>query len=487
MRNSKTVAEDGFDFFAILAGMITSSVLIFLVIGQFLNSSLENRVTQRMGQPEFVPILKEMDQETFSRVLRISDADELQDLLVAFDRLPVSGKPQVEAERQQRRIDTSNAMLVKALTNAQRNQVIQTKLDAMSRLYKLDVTNRLGLPNVGETLNNVGKEFANDNNREVARDACLAQFQYEAFKVTQQADPRVGALVRSTIKLLEKFPAESKVFEQIHDTVEHLLCRYDQNFGLEYIDSLMDATKDSPSLASFLDELKAYNSLVDVQQLFENRVINGDSGQQSLLDLCLDLLGRPETQRPVIWKVDEIAQWFEQDGQFARAIQLYKQMAESSQNYQDAEAELLAGNLAEQGIIRAELVGNELKFQGLNRDGNQVDNQSVTGNVVVLLFWNLKVSGAFEELENIHKVAKDWESKPIKILAVDTLGKKPPTWITERLFRITFLQDPEQTIAAACPSSITPRAVLIDKQGKVNQLNVPMANLATEAELLSAD
>jgi hypothetical protein len=227
------------------------------------------------------------------------------------------------------------------------------------------------------------------------------------------------------------------------------------------------------------------------RQLFENRWIDGKSGQRELLKTSVSLLRDDQSGVDVIQSVGQVASWFEQDGQIDVALEIFQVMLESAADRNDAQASAMAKRLGQNGIGRANLIGQPINFNAQTFMGASVDAVEVANRIVVIYFWSIDSPTSVTWLSQLATLATEMAGKKIAFWAVcvdPELGERHTT-LTRGMNAFQFAYCPVdsaagETLVEQCSVSESPHIVLVDHRGIVQNANASPEELRTTLQQL---
>ena len=496
--SKKKFENEGFDFIALVAGMVTSLLFILLVWSHFSSTSVEAKALEAVGAKKAGETVASLEDRTFERLISVEDPEKL---MVVLNGL--TSNSEIDPEKQflnyQRQVDTANALLVLPLSATQKRSAVIAKIQALTDAYELDLLQKLNQPNLVENLRYAASEHRNDPDSEIASSALLGLFRLEAFELTKVVDyqPDTSEVVKQAIKVLMEHPDIDRVYTKIREIVDFYMFRYDKITGAAFVEGMTEKREElkSTRAKTFVDELSDYLILANskFQQQFENRFIQGPSGQRQLLETTLELAKSPDGGRLLLGRIDEVAHWFEESGKSEFSKQIYDALTETESMRSDASASALSNKIVEDGIKRLELVDSQFDFTSISADGSPLVISELRGKVVLVFFWSAENAASVDELERLHEDTIDWNEEEIQIVAacVDekTDNIEPIARKLKRFhFVITNPANNQNRFLEQCPSRIVPRAMLIDRDGTVHATNVPLLNMKSQTEwLVSAE
>ena len=402
----------------------------------------------------------------------------------------------------QRRVEVATQMLEleKQLTDEQRKLAITAKLNALTTLYGYGLLLGDTIPDVTESLTSTSKTYSDSPDQEIKKLARLSLYKVTAFEMTKDKNKpdaqEVEVLVEDTSQLLNDFSDDTLVLATVDMIVEYYRQDVDRKVALEITEGLVakkEAFK-SPKVLRLLADLsdEALMAKSKYTQLFENRWINGDEGQRDLLEASIQLAAEPDAGMLLVQKVDAVAHWFEQDDQYVNAVAIYETILKSADTYQNRETTVAAKKRAEDGIMRSKLIREKIDLSGRLIDGKEFSEKELQGKVVLVVFWSALNPISKKVVEKLSKSSKHSQERGIQILAVNIdpkLDKEAIQEVTKKAPGVTFLFGNtdgkySNNILNQCPSETVPRIMLVNQDGEVADINVPLDEVSTQLDLL---
>ncbi len=488
---SKQVETEGVDFLPFMAGMITSLAIVFLTWNQIANAwktESEDAIGTSIAAEEELD-----DSDDFEAVVASGDPDRLVNLLLELKQTVEDLKLNERVKVNRQCIRIADQLLTNKLSPEQELFAKESKLDSLSRNYGLHYIYQLDTPDVVDDLRVAAESYLQETNPRLVRKASLALFKLNAFGL---AGSRLPSSNNSTadeiVGLLNQYPADEFVINTIRLTSEVCL-NQNQKFGAPLIEELFSRLNeiDSANAQRMIQDLsdKVLIAKARYEKLFDDRWVNGSVGQRELLNVSQDLI-RHQNAGPLLFsKVDEVAHWFEQEDRYGDAIKIYETMLRAADRHPNVEAATLARETANAGLRRNNLVNQKIELTGLKSDGSLIQPHEFEQRTVVVIFWSFRNATSISELHRLYRETSSWISKPIDVLVVcvdDNADDKLKDLAAE-LVRFKFIiSDPARgealSLLEQCPSSRVPRAMLIGRDGRVIDVNVPTEELKTDAE-----
>ncbi len=484
----------GVDFFFLLMGMITTLMMFLLVYGVYSQTPKAARAAEAAKSGDPTKEVNATNAEEFDELLEGADVTQLTNILTGLNAWSAKDGAEKSITANQRRINVANHLLTKKLDNDQRRLAITSKLNALTTVYGFSLISS-GVPNVAESLRDTSNTYLDSPDKDIQKLAKLSLFKVNAFEMTKDGnEPAPRQLVGEITKLLKSFPDDDSVLATVNMIVEYYRQKVDRNvarkvtMGLEAKKDEFSSDKVSQLIKDFSDQ--ALLSDAKYTQLFDNRWLPG--GQRELLKTTKQLAAEPSSGMLLVKSVDSVAHWFEQDDQYENAVAIYEEVLRSVDTYQSPEVAAQAKKRAQDGIQRSRIVGEKIDLSGFELNGEKMGGQEYEGKVVLVVFWSAFEPTSSAVLLKLSKSGKLWNQRGIRILAVNIDRK----WnmdliqgVVKAVSSVQFLfgdagSNYSNEILDQCPSEIVPRLLLVKKDGRVADINVPADEIETQLDFL---
>ena len=109
------------------------------------------------------------------------------------------------------------------------------------------------------------------------------------------------------------------------------------------------------------------------------------------------------------------------------------------------------------------------RFRAKTTTGEQFNNESIKGKVVLFEFWTTWCKYCEEEAELVDDIAKEFKDKGLIVLAVDVLepDQKVKKYLTEHPRTIPIVLTKDTNLAAMYNAQVYPIYVVIDREGNI--------------------
>ena len=496
----KLYESDGINTPFFVGGLTTLILLVFLGWSHFTAPVVTARDVESAeeSRPSAEKLLDETD---FEQVLESRNQSQLEGLLERLNgwRRDVSLPLKLQANR--RRVLVSDRMLTFELSSQQRELAIESKIDALSAIYGLDLVHKLGDSKVATALYASANAFEKDKNPKIARVAKMAMLKHDAFEFSKngyRGDPT--SITKRMEDLLNDYQSDEVVVATVKVVItyfsQHAALSGQKDVGRTIIQKLLDIEWkfESAEIVALKQELSDIALLMDsdYRLLFDNRWADGSAGQAKLAKTTLELVRNSNCGVALIENIDRVAYWFEQIDQYETAIEIYRAMRDSATDYSNPDVAKLAKKISEDGLKRSNLVGQKIDFVGVLHTGSVLKSQEFRQKIVVIVFWSAQDNKSLLALKDLNRDAQEWGPSEVAILGVCTDKDLVENFKTiapamDRITLVTRDAGEKIHILDQCPSQTVPRAMLVDRDGIVVDVNVPILEVATEIGFLESN
>lgn len=109
------------------------------------------------------------------------------------------------------------------------------------------------------------------------------------------------------------------------------------------------------------------------------------------------------------------------------------------------------------------------RFRAKTTTGEQFNNESVKGKVVLFEFWTTWCKYCEEEASLVDNIAQEFKSKDLIVLAVDVLepDQKVKKYLVEHPRSVPIVLTKDTNLAAMYNAQVYPIYVVVDRDGKI--------------------
>ena len=211
----KKFQDEGINFFALLCGLVTSFMILFMIFGLFSKSPETAQVLERTKSGEKESGIRTIDDDSFVEVVTSSDADMLVKSLEELDGLPNDATPKAKVRAARRRIKIADKMLTMKLKESQRLISIKSKINSLSLIYFLNEREQLNEPSVVETIRAITGVYAEDADAELARLARVSILRVDAIELMKPGrNGGVQSIAGQMVDLLRDLPSDQDLISK---------------------------------------------------------------------------------------------------------------------------------------------------------------------------------------------------------------------------------------------------------------------------------
>ena len=491
----KTAAQDGTNFWVMLAGFVSGLTVLLLVVSLFtaekVNPDLANATDDNRAE-----VGTRVEKQDFDNFVENAKVEQLVEMLKSLQKAQTSIRSEAKyltnIQRQQVVVDN---LMEKPLSDEITRLALLARLKGTSTLFWADQSEVVKETELELRLREVAKTHSVNSDPAIAYEARIQLARLNAVDAMNHAGP-VG---RELHQLLADFPSDKRVHDTIKNSLNSLVKSaenrpatnkvLDQFFKLpkvkgdEQTDVLYELLRDLENLC----ELEFFDSL-------EQAKFTGEAGRDQLRDVCLDLAEIPTAGKEVLGNLVLAARWMESNDYYKHAIDVYKAVSISAErlpNLADVGAYVKQGTW---GVKRCESVGKPFNLAAIMYDGKPLKVANFETMPVLLVFWS-KTDGTEGLLLKVEAASRRWRANSVKIIAVqvekddfnfdDTLTNEKanqlPAW--------SFCYDDgsgKGTIFSQIPRNRNGRIALLDRRHKMFDVEVDLEELVTSVNSVLA-
>lgn len=494
--SGKSLTKDGINFVAMLLGCVVTAIAILLLLN-FLNTkpveapapaTAPVAVTSRLP----VSILKATGLR-FQKMLETDDLDTLKGYFFEIDRVAsdetVNEKTDIQ-RMHKRQVDVTARLLRQSskLDKELKYQVVTKRIASLAVLDRESMKAESRDPKHNRELQLMRSEFSDDADQRIAVYSQAVLAALEASDVGDNVDPVAERLYR----LGKKYPEDSLVHQTIRLSVVDQIKRGHRKTGIRIAESILSKIEVSEfveftELSNVFQELRDWKSLSDEKffETWESRTFNGKVGYEQLSEVGARLCQINSGGHTLLDHIDQIAKWFERQGEFGFGLSIYQKLIDVANGYELPSVGKRAKVLGEFGLRRCELVGSVLQLKGTKYDDSSFDETEFKDQVVVVAFFSLADREFRKKLRFIQQERRQWAGKPVREIAVCIdRPKVSPSGKTqlEQLEQVAKLlpgwlickRDPQGDLPIfdQCPSEVASRVMLLDRNHRVVEIDI---------------
>lgn len=480
--------SDTTNFLALVAGMVTTLLLISVAVAGF-----------RPHDVEPAPIAPEFETgfglTDFDKVLGEGNETQLAEYLKMLNEWPKKAALPTKIDYQKKRIAIAQKLLTLDCSVVRRQIAEASIIEASSSYYGLDFLHQMNLPEARQALESAATSYQNDKDESIRRAAKLAMAKLRIFEFAKTLDPTDLQLAKDAVfDVIDSFPDNQYVVDNVRLLVRRVFYDDIEN-GRQFMNDFFQRYADSQSrmVQDLALELNDTILLADSKyaQLIANRWAEGEPGQQHLMEASLALIANPRCGRTLLDQVSTTMSWFEQIHEFEQVRKICDAMLEASKTNPVPEVAELAAITGNAGLQRLSMVGKEIKLEGKTPKA-QLGPGGFKNKIVIVVFVS-QSDRSNQALQRLLPLETDYQTKGVDLVTVSVDGDFSQDAINlVKNYPVTCIvadssQSPTNPILEQFPVLITPYVIIIDHHGIVRRINVQLVDMRTYLDEYIAD
>ena len=363
------------------------------------------------------------------------------------------------------------------------------KLDASWHSYNLSQRNSLNDPFIAEKFFSVANQLVDHEKPEIAKQAQLLKAHGIVIQtVRKQFLGSEQAVLDSISKLLQNYLDDPVVTESVKKMFTEYRA-YDSESAVRLAGQLAPiiepgSSESGKKLFRFMKDIIAlYDSGIGNTKAIYSIIVDDKNFMQRLTSLNED----PDTGPTVVVQLDNAIEYFERERKYALAKNLSELMLQKAPLRTISESRDLAESYARNAIKRNSLLGQPWSFQGEDSDGKPITEDRYLDRVIMIVYYeigdpeNTKLFGSMAALYQ-YLFGKDFD---FICIGVDT-RRFPESGVVvpSQFISVETTFDSPHAFLEQCPTKRLPYAILIDKKGNVDSINVTLSTVKTRIEYL---
>ena len=420
----------------------------------------------------------------------ITQIPSLKKRLFELNRGIGKEKTTVRIERYNEQIDICRTILISTKNSSDQEFAKKALLNAHSMLFTLDESRKFDLPEVQATIDSVIDEFYNDKNAEVRTAAQELAFRKQMILIGTRENTEDS--ITEFIDLIKKMATENlnnvdfvyKIGE-ICDSYKLVPDKAPVNSRI--LKSMADAWGKSTNAAvtEWALNLRDEASLIDAN--FYDYFLKIPGGRRELSEKVLQILPelfRTDLGSRGIDKLLTMGEQFEMNQWYPEATTLFESTLSYFAN-KDVPLKKELTTKANYGLKRLALIGTPLQFSVIDINNRTWTQTDLIGKTTLIIY--------FDQLTDINRL----QSHRDRMLAMGKFGLQVFVVVlsspndtdlklvksAEKTFSFFVDSTAESDFFKACPISAAPYFLVVDKNGKVADINIAMDRLVKSLEL----
>ena len=490
----KTVAQNGINFWAMLAGFVSGLTILFLIVGLFTQDAINPDLlaSNDQNRAEVATRVKKKDFNTFVEQASI---EELSTILMSLQEVrdfPDGDAFRTNYERQQKIID---AMSDQTLSKEQRQLSILANIRSTTIAYWESKTRPLGLADLGIRLRELTERHKESSDPKIAFKARYELARLNSLEAAKQAVPHSKELYR----LLTDFPED----ERIHGLItQSLIAIVGSSEKRPAASKILDYFLKQPKVPGNQKTQDLYLLLGDLWTLcdhdffnvYENLLYTAKAGRDQMRDVCLNLAKVPTAGKEVGQHIGRTAKWMEKKGHYEHAVDIYEAWLSCANKMPTPEDTARVRRDAEWGIRRCSAVEKPFNLAVNTFDGRPLKLSNLESMPVLIVFWS-EADNTEAKIHEVAKASERWQLDSVKIIAVQVerelalFNQKSTETKKAQYPKWEFCYDDgtgRGPLFSQVPAPENGRIVLLDRQHRLYNVDINMDELVTTVKKLLA-
>ena len=474
--------SDTANFLSLVAGMVTSLLLISVAVAGFRPNDVEPDVPVNSALTE-----AGLGISDFDKVLAEGNEAQLADYLKVLNDWPKKASLPTKIDYQKKRIAIADRLLQLECSEIRRQIAVASIIEASSSFYGLDFLHQMNLPEARQALESAATDYQDDREESLRRAAKLAMAKLRIFEYAKTLDQNDLQSAKDAVyDVIDSFPDNQFVVDNVRLLVRRVFYDDIEN-GRQLMNDFFERYADSPSkpVQELALELNDTILLSDSEyaRLIANRWADGEPGRVKLMETSLELVSNPNCGKTLLSQVSKTMSWFEQIHDFERASQISEAMIESSRTHPVPEVAELAKQTGQAGRQRLAMVGQKISLEGRAQNG-RLKPSSYENRIVMLVFVS-KSERSVQSLKRMLMLETDYRTKGVDLIAVsrDSEFSQEAMNLFDKVPITCVVSDdstpPSNPILDQFPVTIYPYIVVIDHRGFVRRINAQMVDMRT--------
>lgn len=302
--------------------------------------------------------------------------------------------------------------------------------------------------------------------------------------------------LRDTIETATaEFPDSEQIANECLSVIVQLLSRQKREQSVEVMKIMQKnfAKSTEPKVIAIANSLgdKIFLANIRFDQIVGNLQSGLEGAQQKYVQAGREM-ARLDTMGPSVYtEVINVSRWLEQNGNTNAAIELLDTLNETLKTTDKSDMKKGARQAVARIKTRSALLGKPLTIAGRNRDADEFENEVLNGKVTMVYFWSTTKPQSVQPLASFLPLYASYQERGLEIVtycidtnpenAITLFGSNPPPW--QNLFYNEKNKDHKEMLRNSGVQFL-PYVVLLDRDRKVTDINVPFGLIQPKLEAL---
>lgn len=375
------------------------------------------------------------------------------------------------------------------LNEENRRYAAESNLQAYWRIYLLNIQNNVNDPFINKQFRTSIEKFSASDDLQIAKAAQVKKLRFLAGETLTRRNNFVDEISELVKNSLQKFPNDRDIIQTVRMLHSELIA-VDRDSAAAIARAVTENQQGNDS--------EEFNLLVqhlsDLATLFELGIGN----LPSITDITttaddfyqrIETLARkPDVGETVYFQLSNAINYLEKNRNYARAIELGKVIADTAQSNPSREMGMRGKKMGDECVTRNSLIDSLWQFEEKDFRDKPLSNESFQGSVTLIAMYadNVNTTPAF--LKMITSLERAFQGKNLQIVYVavtdaDNVQPYNPALGPQSYLLKSSKLNPSQFLLQ-CPTDQLPYFILVDKEFKVQSINVPTKELKTRIESL---
>ena len=426
----------------------------------------------------------------------IRDSGILEDqlnLLKRLDEWPRDAETPVRLDTLSKRLELAQVVQeIPELDSEIRISNAKRILNAIGQIYGIALLE--GIDSDGKIVSdylNICDTYVIDSDPEVARQARLAKAKVLVFESTDgDFETKFETIEENLLGLVDLYPNDDLVASTIKSLALQLEAR-DKDRARILLNKIVDAyDQKSVTSVGVANQMKTIKDELVLEQSgiveLAREAIATDSYDQ-YLEKLYELAELPNTGVELVNRISKAVGFFESKGKHDIALAILEKLQSTVYTREDPIAKEHAFRVSHFGTIRNKAVGKPFDFSDLNTDGEAVDLIQFSDRPVLIVFYSPNNPNSRQLLKNINGTYGLISRTGVRIVAVAVDKSKTdniPITLNRDWVNIQNSPPPGRTseIFKRCPVTSVPFVSVVNHDGVLEKINVPVSNIKTIVE-----